>query len=93
MAVRRIYKVVEEHLFEVDELDHMVKGRISYCPDMPKEVGAYYWEISHFYKPSAAAAGIYYPSNRNATSLEGARESLFMYASGLPGADLSPSKY
>ncbi|WP_044871353.1 hypothetical protein [Pseudomonas sp. LFM046] len=92
MAVR-MYKVLEEHLFEVEGLDFMVKGRISHSDQLPPEVGGYYWEISHFYKPTEGATGPYYPSVRNGKILEAARQGLFFYAKSFRNIGVVAAKY
>jgi hypothetical protein len=92
MAVRA-YKVVQEYFFEVDGLDFDVKGRISFTDGMPEEVGGYYWEISHTYKPTADAIGPYRPSRRNAKTAEEARELLFAYAENFQTFSVHVEKY
>ncbi|MHA6494707.1 hypothetical protein ACX0MV_15885 [Pseudomonas borbori] len=79
MAVRS-YKVLEEHIFDVEGLNHPVKGRVSLCEDLPADVGCFYWQISHHYKPTFEPDGKHYPSHLYGKTLEEARDRLMTYA-------------
>lgn len=92
MAVK-IYKLIEEYVFEVDGLDLDIKGRILYFDGMPESVGGYFWEISHTYKPTPDAPGPYRPSVRNAKTLEEARELLIHYAENFQTFSVHAEKY
>jgi hypothetical protein len=55
--------------------------------------GGYRWEISHAYKPTADAMGIYRPSKRHGITVEEARELLFAYAENFQTYQVSVEKY
>ena len=75
----KTYEVIKQYVFWVDGLDYTVKGRISRNLD-PNAGQPFLWEISHHYKPSETAAGVYYPSVVSAGTLEDAERFLFAYA-------------
>lgn len=54
------YEVVKEYLFSLEQNGKplVVRGRVA----RNIEDGNHYWDISHHYRPSADALGIYYPS-------------------------------
>ena len=55
------YEVVKQYVFWVGGLSHTVKGRISRNLDS-MNAEPFMYEISHHYKPSESAAGVYFPS-------------------------------
>lgn len=75
----QVYEVVKEFVFWVEGLPHTVRGRITRHTDA-QDTQRFMWEISHNYKPSASAAGVYYPSRVSAGTQEEAERMLFAYA-------------
>lgn len=92
MAVET-YKILEEYVFDVEGLGYPVKGRVSYIEGMPESLGGFFWEISHCYKPTADALGVYRPSRRNGQTLEEARDLLFAYAQNFQTFEVSVERY
>ena len=73
-----IGEIVKQFEFLVYELPHPIKGKIvKYVKD---GVTSYTWSISHHYKPSASAAGVYFPSHVTDRTLEEAEMSFRAYA-------------
>jgi hypothetical protein len=73
-------KVVEEYVFQVEGVGHVVKGRITYGNQEPNETGIYEWSISHFYKSDMTAMAAYRPSRTTARHIDDVRADLFAYA-------------
>ena len=88
----KTYEIVKEYLFWVDELDYTVKGRISRNLD-PNVGEPFRWEISHNYKSSKTAAGVYYPSVVSAGTLEDAEMHLFAYANAFRNIGVKANEY
>lgn len=80
MPLVHINEVVKQFRFYVNGLDTEVRGEIrkQVAPTAPYP---YQWWISHHYRPSATAVGIYYPSRTTADSAEEAEAMLMAYAS------------
>jgi hypothetical protein len=86
----RISEVVKEYVLDVDELNFSVKGRVT------KTIRAdgldeFYWNISHHYRPSETAGGVYYPSRIRTDTLEEAERLLLLYMSGFTTIDVTPN--
>ena len=86
-----LYEVVKENVLIVQGLNHSVKGRIT---RLIKDAGVeeYYWDISHNYRPSESAGGIYYPSKKTTNSFEEAEFLLLMYMRGFTTIDVTPNE-
>ncbi len=84
------YEVVKQYVFWVEGLSHTVKARITRNLD-PGETRPFTWEISHHYKPSAGA-GVYYPSEVSALTIEVAKRLLFMYAEMFTNIGVTPNQ-
>lgn len=72
------YEIVKEYLFSHEAKDGAtltVRGRVSQNLDD----GYFYWDISHHYRPSADAHGIYYPSAVTFDNFEDAASALLRY--------------
>ena len=88
----KTYEVLKEYVFWVDGLDYTVKGRIS--RNLNPNVGEpFTWEISHHYKPSETAAGVYYPSVLSAGTLEDAERHLLAYANAFTNIGVKADNY
>jgi len=74
-----IGEVVKQFEFHVPPLLHRIKGKIVKYTSAEGEV-SYHWSISHYYKPSEGAAGVYFPSHVTDSSLEHAEMSFRAYA-------------
>lgn len=61
-----IYEVVKQYVVDVEGLDIKVKARIGFNSTS----GIYYWDISHYYKPSTRDATPYQPSRRADSTFE-----------------------
>ena len=74
-----IGEVVKQFEFLVSELPYAIKGKIvkNVSPDGET---SYTWSISHHYKPSANAGGVYFPSHVTSRSMEEAEMDFRAYA-------------
>lgn len=70
-----ISEVVKEYILEHDALDFSIKGRITKTL-RADGVNEYFWSISHHYRPTHNAAGVYYPSRVQTETLEEAEQLL-----------------
>ena len=86
-----IGEVVKQFEFDVPALRHPIKGKIvKYTSANGKS--RYHWSISHHYKPTASAAGVYFPSHVTDDSLEEAEMSFRAYAGNfVPDYEVIPS--
>ena len=85
------YEVVKEYVLIVEGLDFSVKGRIS---RLIKDSGVdeYYWDISHHYRPSEKAAGVYSPSKKTTHSFNEAEFLLSGYMKGFTTIGVTPNE-
>ena len=88
MVIER-HELVKEIKYFIDCLEHAVFGRL-YKSD--NDNNPYTWDISHHYRPSEAAAGVYYPSTISAPSLEEAEQLLESYASSFTNIDVKKNE-
>jgi hypothetical protein len=89
---KEIREVTKEFIFFVEGLEFTVKGRITYNSEAEPQLN-YGWEISHYYKPSEEAAGVYRPSNMHGSSQEEAEASLKMYMRSFTTIGVTPNDY
>ena len=85
-------QIIEEYVFWPTDTECTIKGRVSKIIT-PEDRHGYTWAISHHYRPTKEAAGVYYPSVITAEPLEEAKHHLFDYANGCSGIDLTPNTY
>lgn len=83
--------VVKEYLLNHDDLDFSVKGRITKTI-RDDGVDEYYWSISHHYRPTESAVGVYYPSSVRTVTFEEAEELLRRYMSLFTAIDVAPNR-
>lgn len=76
-----IRTVVREYVIHHPDLPQTIKARIEHDPEADANL-AYSWDISHHYKPTKDAAGIYIPSVKQAPSDEEATAHLMRYVRG-----------
>jgi hypothetical protein len=86
----RVSRVVEEYVFRTEAVEYSVKGRVVEHFDVDPK-GRYGWEISHHYKPSTSAAGVYYPSSIDGASVEEVRGQMLAYLRGFQNIDVEPN--
>jgi hypothetical protein len=86
-----IREIVKEYVMDVPDLEHTVKGRITMNPEVDGNL-RYMWEISHHYRPSENAAGVYYPSKLHAPTAEEAESHLKGYMSCFTTLDVTPNE-
>ena len=86
-----LYEAVKEYVLILEGLDHSVKGRIT---RLIKDAGVeeYYWDISHHYRPSESAAGVYYPSKKTTNSFNEAESLLLGYMKVFTTIDVTPNE-
>ena len=87
-----IAEVIKEYIIHVDELEHAVKSRIVKIIK-PERGENYRWEISHNYKPSEGAAGVYYPSTISAGSFDDAESLMLAYVGGFTNISVKSNEY
>jgi hypothetical protein len=91
MSIEKL-RIVTEYVFRVEGLNHVVKGRVE------ERLGGdpaarYSWSISHHYRPSENAWGVYYPSKRSGPSIEVVESLLMAYADSFTTIDVTPTEY
>lgn len=74
------YEVLKTFKFDVEGLSGPVTGEVRKQIWPRDSAQPYIWWISHHYRPSAQAAGIYYPSGISSNSAEDVENSLLVYA-------------
>ncbi|MBN1841505.1 MAG: hypothetical protein JW883_04375 [Deltaproteobacteria bacterium] len=86
-----LYEVVREYVLVVEGLEHSVKGRVS---RLIKDAGVeeYSWDISHHYRPSEKAGGVYYPDKETTNSFDETEFLLFAYMTGFTTIDVTPNE-
>ena len=87
-----IAEVIKEYVIHVDGLEHIVKSRIVKIIK-PERGENYRWEISHNYKPTEGAAGVYYPSKISASTFEDAESFMMAYVGGFTNISVKPNEY
>lgn len=85
-------RIVREYIHDVSGLDFTVKGRITHDPSHDENM-PYMWEISHHYRPSENAMGVYYPSKLSAQTEEDAYYLLKMYMDSFTTIDVKPNTH
>jgi len=84
-----IKEIITEYKVSLDALDYTVKGRIL---KEIKDGGEYYWEVSHYCKPSETAGGAYIPSLTHAPTFEQAKNLMFAYLNSFTNIGVIPNK-
>jgi hypothetical protein len=74
-----IGKVIKQFEFHASPLSHAIKGKIVKYVSTGGDA-QYDWSISHHYKGSPSAIGVYYPSRVSSRSLEEAEADFRAYA-------------
>lgn len=89
---KSIGKVVQEYILFVEALEFSIKGRVSEQFESDSNQ-RYSWSISHHYRPSATAAGVYYPSATLAPTFKKAEALLLRYMKGFTALDVTANEY
>jgi hypothetical protein len=85
----RVSRIIEEYVLWTDAVEYSIKGRVvEHLDAEPK--GRYGWEISHHYKPSQGAAGVYHPSSVDGATIEQVRGLMLGYLRGFQNIDVTP---
>jgi hypothetical protein len=87
---KQLSRVIREYVLWTDA-GYSVKGRVSEILDSSGG-STYQWEVSHHYKPSATAMGVYYPSVTRGKTLEEVEALMLTYLNGFTGIDVEVSK-
>lgn len=87
-----IAEVIKEYVIHVDGLEHVVKSRIAKIIK-PERAEEYRWEISHNYKPTEGAAGVYYPSKISADSFDATESLMMAYVGGFTNISVTQNEY
>lgn len=88
---KSIEKVVQEYVLFVEGLGFRVKGRV--CERLDSDPNQRYsWDISHRYRPSESAFGVYYPSAVVARTSEEAEGLLLGYMRSFTALDVTPNE-
>ena len=87
-----INEVVKTFNFFVSSLQHSVQGRI-YKRQIACGDFEYSWDISHHYRPSQSAKGIYIPTTTSVTTAAEAENLLLSYAQAFTDIDVTPNKF
>jgi hypothetical protein len=88
----KISRIAREYVLFHEGLGFTVKGRIVECINTESQL-RYQWDISHHYRPSEAAATVYYPSSRSAATVEEAESLLLMYMRRFTNLNVTPNDY
>ena len=87
-----VEKVVSQFIAQVDGLEFAIKGRITELVDTETN-SKFQWSISHHYRPSESAAGVYYPSALSAKTVEEAEFLLLSYMKNFTSIGVVPNQY
>lgn len=86
----RVSRVVEEYVLWADAVEYSIKGRIVEHLDVDPK-GRYGWEVSHHYKPSSSALGVYRPSTVTGATVEEVTGHLMAYLRGFQSTGVEPN--
>jgi hypothetical protein len=89
---RKIAEIVGEYVLFVEGLSFSVKGRITKSTNQEGSE-EFRWEISHHYRPSESAGGVYYPSVRESKSFDEVRQLLMAYMNCFTTIDVTPNEH
>jgi hypothetical protein len=87
----QIAEIVKQYVMHVREVEPTIKARISKLKG-PDGQDQYQWEISHNYRPSKKAGGVYYPSTRTGRTLQEVEGLLMAYMASFTPIDVTPTK-
>ncbi len=73
------YKIVKTYTKHVEGLDFPIEARILKRKVPQEDYTDYYYEVSHYYKPSEAAWGVYIPGSMYGKTFEEAEHNMFFY--------------
>ena len=83
--------IVKEFIFNTETIEHPIYGRIIETNEI--EDFNYRWEISHYYRPTQTAAGVYRPSKIHTRTQKDAEQLLTNYAQSFTNIDVTPSNF
>jgi hypothetical protein len=86
----RVSRVIEEYVLWSETLEYSIKGRIVEHLDVDPK-GRYGWEISHHYKPSQSAHGVYHPSTVTGATVEEVRGLMLTYLHSFQNINVTPN--
>jgi hypothetical protein len=93
MPKQQVSKILEEYVLWADDVEHSIKGRVVEHIDEKNANQRYGWEISHHYRPSQAAATVYYPSRVTGASIDEVRALMLTYLRGFQNIDVTPNPH
>jgi hypothetical protein len=76
-----IYEVVETYKLRSEDFEETIHGEIRRELN-PSGGERYSWWISHHYRPSQGAYGVYHPSNISGESIDEVRQHMIAYMQG-----------
>jgi hypothetical protein len=88
---KELYQVLKEYVLWTD-LDYSVKGRVVEWQREDPNL-RYGWEVSHHYKPSKGAAGVYRPSRTVGPRADEMEHLMLAYMRGFTGIDVIPNPH
>ena len=90
MIDNQIYETVQEYSFYRSDLGYKIRAKIikSVTPSGSLD---FEWSISHYYKGSESAMGVYIPSVQSANTLEETKNLLFIYMNAFTSDGVVPN--
>ena len=86
----RVSRVVQEYVLWTDVVQYSIRGRVVEHLDADPE-GRYGGEVSHHFKPSTSAFGVYRPSAATGATVEEATGQLMAYLRGFQNINVEPN--
>lgn len=86
----RVSRVVQEYVLWTDVVQYSIRCRVVEHPDADPE-GRYGWEVSHHFKPSTSAFGVYRSSAVTGATVEEATGQLMAYLRGFQNINVEPN--
>lgn len=88
-----IYEIVKEFIMPVAGLNYNIKGRILKRKKGDDSLNVdFQWEVSHYYKPSEEASGVYIPSSKFGNTYDIVEVHLLAYMYGFKDIDIQLNK-
>jgi hypothetical protein len=86
----RVSRVIQEYVVWTDAVSYNIRGRVvEYLDGGPEE--RYGWEVSHHFKPSISALGVYHPSGVTGATVEEVTGQLLAYLRGFQNTNVEPN--
>ncbi len=86
----RVSRVVQEYVLWTDAVQFSIRGRIVEHLDADP-IARYGWDVSHHFKPSQSALGVYRPAAVTGATIEEVTGQLMAYLRGFQNINVEPN--